>query len=421
MISNKTIKWLQTIQETKEKRLNQVCKVYSLKFDLSHLSDAKLHYLSMLFVEAKWLYNYTLSSEKIFDSDTKVKTVLSLDKDKNLVEHKLEYLSSAMKQAVKQRLIYSIKGLLIKRKNGKNNEVGKLKFKSRVNSIVLNQFYNVYRFEKQGKYVKFQKCKYSFKVLGYEQIPKDAEFANATLTKWNNNYYLKVTCFLSKEERKITGKVVGLDFGIKDSIIDSNGNKNSFLFPETKQLKRASKKLNKTKRDSCNRYKRKLILEKQYEKISNKKKDARNKFVSKLVKENDFICIQDESIHSWHSSKMKDFGRRIQQGIMGGIIADLKNKSTTFVVSKKFPSTQLCPVCGSLNKISLSERVYRCDCGYVEDRDTHSAINILIEGSKSIPMEYRNIMPMEELFNTQKLLNSSEQSNPMKQEALLVR
>jgi len=79
---------------------------------------------------------------------------------------------------------------------------------------------------------------------------------------------------------------------------------------------------------------------------------------------------------------------------MGGIISDLKRKLETLVIDKYFPSTQLCPVCGALNKHSLDQRVYVCSCGYSEDRDIHAARNILNEGLK-LSMEYRKIMPVE--------------------------
>jgi transposase len=86
------------------------------------------------------------------------------------------------------------------------------------------------------------------------------------------------------------------------------------------------------------------------------------------------------------------FGKQIQQSILGGIISELKNHSRTSIVNRYFPSTKLCPKCGNLNKLSLSDRIYNCDCGYSKDRDIHSANNILIE---SIPMERRNFKPVE--------------------------
>ena len=168
-----------------------------------------------------------------------------------------------------------------------------------------------------------------------------------------------------------------------------------------------------------------MKLRKQYEKLSNKKQNSKNKFVAKLLRENDIVVVQNESIHAWHSSKLKCFGRRIQYGIMGGIISGLKQNPKTLVVDKFFPSTQLCPKCGSLNKpmTALGQRIYYCDCGYVDDRDTHSAINILTMGLKIIRAEHTNFqMPEEDktsclAFSNTLLLKVF----PMSQEALSVR
>ncbi len=57
---------------TKERRKNQICKTYEVKFDYSHLSKEKLNYLNRLFLEAKWLYNYQLSQEDVFNVDFKL-------------------------------------------------------------------------------------------------------------------------------------------------------------------------------------------------------------------------------------------------------------------------------------------------------------------------------------------------------------
>ena len=80
---------------------------------------------------------------------------------------------------------------------------------------------------------------------------------------------------------------------------------------------------------------------------------------------------------------------------MGAIIFDLKRKSETLVIDKYFPSTQLCPNCGLLNKYSLDQRVYSCSCGYLEDRDIHAARNILNKGLLKLGTEHTKAMPVE--------------------------
>jgi transposase len=403
----------QSLQQTREKRKSQICKVYELKFDKSKLSKEKLNFLNMLFVEAKWLYNYQLASNNIFEFSDKIKEVEVLNKDKQIEKKELKYLSSQMKQSLIKRIKQNIINLSKSKKKG--NIIGRLKFKSRINSIPLKQFKHTYDII-NNKTIRLQGFKKHFKILGFNQTPINTEFANATLVRKCNNYYLKITCFLPKKEKVKTYKNIGLDFGIKDNIVDSKGNKYNFQFLETDKLKKASRKLQKAKLGSNNRYKLKNKLAKEYEKIFNKKKDAKNKFISKLVNENDVICIQDEQIHNWAKSKMKGFGRRIQFGIMGGIIFDLKKKSETVVIDKFFPSTKLCPSCGALNKHNLEERIYNCECGYSQDRDIHSAKNILNQGLKQISMEYRNTMLVEKMSDLKETFVSDKQFS-MKQEA----
>ena len=88
-------------KQTREKRKSQICRVYRVKIDISHLNEAQKEHLKMLFVEAKWLYNDALTFMKdhdISEYDTKIVTVHGLDKDKNpvlrpSVTHDLQYIS----------------------------------------------------------------------------------------------------------------------------------------------------------------------------------------------------------------------------------------------------------------------------------------------------------------------------------------
>ena len=86
--------------------------------------------------------------------------------------------------------------------------------------------------------------------------------------------------------------------------------------------------------------------------------------------------MQDEMIANWHSGL---FGKQVQHSSMGFIKAKLKNSLKVHVVETSFPSTQICPICGSLTKHPLNKRDYDCKaCGYHHDsRDIKSAQSIL--------------------------------------------
>jgi putative transposase len=394
LTKNEKIK--QAILETRDRHASMTCKTYEVKIDKSHLSKTKSKFLQSVFREAKWLYNYILSSDDIFAVPDNTKEVTVLNKDKVPEIRELDNLSSHMVQEVIARTRTNIVALNRSKKVG--NKVGKLKYKSYVNSVPLKQYNNTYKVT--GKSIKIQGCKKPFRVIGLEQLPPGAELTRATLIRKLDDYYINITCFVNKIPKIVTGNSIGLDFGIKDNIVTSNGDKINFSFPETGQLKKASRKFNKAKKGSKNQYKRKLKLAKEYQKQNNRKQDAKNQYVHYLTSNYDNICIQDENLAAWKGSHMKGWGKRIQHSIMGGIISDLKLRPETHIVDRFAPTTQLCPDCGTLNKHNLTQRTYVCACGYTCDRDTHAARNILMLGLRTVPTEHRNLNACGEVTST---------------------
>ena len=111
------------------------------------------------------------------------------------------------------------------------------------------------------------------------------ELANANLVKKADGYYLKVTCFINKEnfkEQKKNGKEIGLDFGIKTNLTTSEGEKIDVSIEESDRLKKLQRELFRRVKGSNNRYKTIKLIQREYQKLSNRKKDKANKIVSKL-------------------------------------------------------------------------------------------------------------------------------------------
>ena len=373
-----------TLKLTRQRRESLACKTYECKFDMSHMSKQQLSNLKQLFTEAKYLYNHILSLNEvedfnIFKFNPLIKIITTLDKDKNKVDKELTIIGSQIKQSVHNRMLDSIKGLSESKKNG--NNIGKLKFKSHLNSIPLKQFDVTYKIHQSKKnYVKLQNIKGYFKVNGMRQIPSEAEFANATIVKKNNIFYLMITAFVPKPINDFKEKSVGIDFGIESTITLSNGKKFKVNIPETNRTKKLRKRLSrkvgskKGSRKSKSYLKTIYLLNASIEKVNNKKKDIKNKIVSYIVNTFETVCVQDESIKQWQDGL---FGKQVHNSILGGIMSDLKIKSHTLkMVDKYVPTTQICRKCLKLNKHSLSVRTYTCECGYKMDRDTHSALNI---------------------------------------------
>jgi len=417
------ISWIEKVKQTRLKRKTQMCKTFELKIDKSHLSTEKLQYLRRLFLEAKWLYNHILSTENVFDFDTKPKTVIVLNKDREQEERKLKVLSSQMRQAVKQKIEYAIKSLSAKKKQKnkrKKDRIGKLKFTSNCKAIILSQYNNTYRFFDNGKKLRLQGYKHKFRINGFDQIPKEAELTSATLCTRHNDFYLKVTCFLPKKEKKFTEESTGIDFGLTTTLTLSNGEKINLKYRENKRLRRSVRRLKKRVKGSKNYFKMKNQVNKEHHKLTNRKKDKKNKIVSKIVNKYKAVIVQDENIKGWHSGL---YGRSVQQSLMGGIMRDLERKSHTFIkVDRFFPSTQLCPACGEKNKQHVSVRTYTCSCGFTDDRDIKAARCIETEGLKELTI--REGLTEFTLVEIDPLLKSSsnvKQVRSLKQETLSFR
>jgi len=117
-----------SIKATREKRKSQDCKVFEVKVDMSHLSKTTCEQIKRVFLEAKWLYNYTLAQENVFDADDKIKEVEVKVKDV-FEKRELTILGSQLKQSVIDGLTQNIKNLSKSKKKG--IVVGKLNFISR--------------------------------------------------------------------------------------------------------------------------------------------------------------------------------------------------------------------------------------------------------------------------------------------------
>jgi len=221
-----------------------------------------------------------------------------------------------------------------------------------------------------------------------------------TLVKFSKIWFLpklnwRISVCINKDnfktERK--NKTVGLDFGIKDNIITSDGEKFNCNVQESEQLKFLQKQLHR-KQEGSKRYYRLLNrIRREYEHLSNKKTDESNKLIHHLKTNYDVIYFQDEMISKWkkkkHSSKTGrkcgfSFGRQIQNSYLGRVKANLvslEKDNEAFKIPKNLPTTKFCPKCGCLNNLTLADRIYNCSCGYTEDRDVHAARNVKLFGS----------------------------------------
>jgi len=335
----------------------------------------------MLFVEAKWLYNHILNyleNNDIRSFDTKIKTVSVKTKDGIFIDKELKYIGAQMKQAVLTGILNNIKALSALKKNGR--KVGKLKYLSEYKSIDLQQYGNTYKILSDSR-IKILRVSGKIRVNGLKQFinDPDIEIANAKLLNTPRGYYVAITCFKSKDKidkKEYIGNEIGIDMGVKDSITLSNGLKFKAYVEETERLKKLQRKLSRQVKGSNNRRKTVKLIGREYQKITNHKNDQANKIVSYILSF-EHIYMQDEMISNWHKGL---FGRQVQHSVLGRVKAKLINHPRVEVLDRSAPTTKYCPNCGNINNnITLADRIYICPiCGYQEDRDIHSAKNMII-------------------------------------------
>jgi putative transposase len=385
------------LKKTKERRKTQICKQYELKIDISHLNKQTLQRLEKLFLEAKWYYNHVLAKGNIFETDYRINTVNIKVKD-HFETRNIECLSSQMKQEIIGRMKDSVKALSNLKLN--SHRVGRLKFKSEVNSIPLKQYEITYWIINKH-HVHIQGIKQRIRVRGLLQIPLDAELASALLIRKHGDYYLHVTTFQTRaalnpqERQKEEEKNIGIDLGIRNQLTLSNGIRINYEVPFTNHMKQLCRKLSRKRYRSNNWWKTKSRLDKKYAKTTCTKKDIQNKLVHKLVTQYSVICYQDDSIKAWQ----RIWGKRIFHTSLGGITSALEKKAPTPRKVHRFnPTTQECSQCGARNETNLEDRIYRCiHCGLVIDRDMNAAINIEKEG---VPTVRRELAPADTFAST---------------------
>jgi putative transposase len=217
---------------------------------------------------------------------------------------------------------------------------------------------------------------------------------SATLSKLPcDEYYLSILvdgCLTHKI--KETNNMVGIDLGVKDFVITSEGDvfKNlHFKKSEYKKIKKLQRQLSKKVKGSNNRNKARKKLAKAYKTITNRKSNYLHKVSNSLIDENQVICMEDLNVIGMIKNHM--LSDLISELNFGEFRRILEYKSIWYnrrlvFVDRFYPSSKRCNHCGYINKsLKLSDRQWVChDCGSIIERDYNASLNILEEGQRII-------------------------------------
>ena len=214
---------------------------------------------------------------------------------------------------------------------------------------------------------------------------------SVTLTKISTNkYYLSICIDYNIKYKEQLDTVIGLDLGIKDFIVDSNGNRyenKHFYKIQERKIMKLNKQLSRKQNNSNNRNKVRIKLAKVYEKISNQRNTYLHQITSKLVNENQIICIEDLNVKGMMSNHK--LAKSIQELSLYEFRRQLEYKCRWYgcqlvIIDRFYPSSKICHNCGYIYKdLKLCDREWICPhCGKLIDRDYNASLNILNEGLK---------------------------------------
>ena len=238
----------------------------------------------------------------------------------------------------------------------------------------------------------------------HSRIPTDCKYFNPRIKYDGLNWYLTVGIEYKDKESIPSNDGIGIDLGIKDLAIcsDKHKYKNINKIQKVKKLEKRKRRLQrcisrryeKNKNGECycktSNIKRK---EKELLKVSRKLANIRLNYLHQITTEiikrkPSFICIEDLNVKG--IMKNKHLSKAIQQQCFGEFRRQIEYKSKwnntkVIIADRFFPSSRLCSCCNKIKKdLNLSDRIYRCECGNVIDRDYQAAINLKNYGEMKI-------------------------------------
>lgn len=367
----------------------------AFKFRLYPNKEQELK-LNKTFGCCRFVYNYYLNRRiELYKNNKQNMNYNACSADLTSLKKELIWLKEADKFALQNSLkdLDRAYGNFFREIKKGNKEQGFPRFKSK------HHHEQSYRTTFTNNNIEINSNKIKLPKLGWVKIKLSQDISgrivNATITKTCSGKYFVSVCCTDVEIRRFEQAEfnIGIDFGIKEFAIGSNGEvfrNPKYLSKLEKKLKREQRKLSKKKKNSRNRNKQRIKLNRVHEKITNRRNDFLQKLSTKLIRENQIICIEDLAVKNM--VKNHKLAKSILDVSWSEFVRMLYYKALWHdriiqKVDRYYASSQTCNVCGykNINTKDLSVRKWQCiKCSAKHDRDENAAKNILNEGLKKI-------------------------------------
>lgn len=233
-----------------------------------------------------------------------------------------------------------------------------------------------------GTQIQWKKSHVKMPKLGWVKWAKHRPLAGklvSTTTKFEGgHWWMVVLCEVKATVRPLGDDVVGIDLGLTDWIVTSDGEVfdiHPSLVAREEQVKKEQRKLAKNQKGGKNRAKQKKKLNRAFAKVRYVRNDNAHKASNAIAKHYSGVAVEDLNIKGM--MKNRCLSRRIAQVSWGQLVSFLEYKTNVRKVDRWYPSSKTCCGCGHIQPMPLHIRVYVCgSCGQIKDRDLNAAINI---------------------------------------------
>ena len=205
-------------------------------------------------------------------------------------------------------------------------------------------------------------------------------------------YYVCIMAHVQVGDLEKTNLSVGIDLGLKDFVITSNGDRyssNKFIKKYSKKLATMQKHLSRKKKGSGSWNRQRIKVARLQEKITSCRNDKLHKISVDLIRRYDVVCCEDLNVKGM--VKNHNLAKAVSDASWSTFVTMLEYKAKWYgkelvKIGRFYPSSKTCHHCGHVKEdLSLADRYYTCpNCGELIDRDLNAAKNILDEGLRNI-------------------------------------